>query len=93
MINSFSSMLTSHHVGLIVPVVGRGISLDPQIQVGWYGTPLQLLNQQGRIAEGLSWGLAPSNSLLCRTEKVRVIYPNQYKQDLSILPVRHYLDG
>ena len=52
----------------ILPLVLRGTHLDQQTQVGWYGTPLQLLNQQGRIADGASWALHPNNSLLYRLE-------------------------
>ena len=50
------------------PLVARGLSTDPKIQVGFYGTPEQVLRQQGRIGGKLFLYPYPENSSLAITK-------------------------
>ena len=52
------------------PFVLRGIDLDQQTQIGFCGTPLQVLHQQGYMVEEQSLPFVPVSSLLPeQTEK------------------------
>jgi hypothetical protein len=65
------------------PLVIRGIPRDSQNQVGCYGTPLQVLMQQGRnLGEGF-WGHHP-NDLLPDTLKMAHLNRASCKTETSI---------
>ena len=49
-----------------LPLVVRGVPLDGQTQVGWCGTQLQVLNQQGRISDTALEPCLPPSSWACR---------------------------
>ena len=70
-------------VGAIYPVLAIGFHLNSRTQMGGYGTPLQLLNQQGRIAVRSSWALCQNNSLLCSTSRSRESNSNRCRECLS----------
>ena len=55
------------HGPLTMPLVFRGSPLEEETQVGWYGTPLQVLSQQGRISEATLQILQNQSFSLCNS--------------------------
>lgn len=74
------------------PIVLRGIPMDRRTQVGFYGTPLQVLNQQGRIGVEFSLGYCRRNFWLRKTKKYDGLGQDHCKVNSSIPFLSDWVD-
>lgn len=65
------------------PLILRGVSLNQQTQVGFCGTPLQVLHQQGYMAEKPSLLFVPTSLLRKQTRIHGGLNQDHHKKSYS----------